>query len=110
MVYEELSETRDRKWRIDVGRPPGDCGGEIGSSHCCLSAAGVEDAGGGGAGGGSSMSSGATCGRLVPAVRLSNLGSWSCSDGTVEVPMIERVCNRRDSTVSCGVVGRAVVA
>jgi len=94
VVYEELRETRDRKRRIDVGRPPGDCGGDTGSSGDWLSAAaGVGASEGGGGGGGSSMSSGATWGRLVPAVRLSNLGRSSCSDGTVEVPMIKRACN-----------------
>lgn len=74
-MYEEFSETRERKRRIDVGRP-GDCGGVVGEAS--------RDVGvGGGLGSlvvfsvGISSPAG-TWGRLVPEVR----GSRGASVGS----------------------------
>jgi hypothetical protein len=82
----EFSDTRDRNFRNDVGRG----GSVVGIGDLSSAARGCADDDDDGVDAtAASMSSADTCGRFVPAVRLSNLGSSSCSEGmVVEVPMM----------------------
>lgn len=112
----ELSDTRERKRRMEIGLP-GDCGGESFPGDCGRETAasllgggviasdeersdglvesdgeGPKRGGGGcwGVGRDASISLSVTCGRLVPWVKgvweISSLGSWK--EGAVEVPMV----------------------
>jgi hypothetical protein len=83
----EFSDTRDRNFRIEVGRGGSVVG--IGGFSSAVARGCADDGGDGVDKAAASMSSADTCGRFVPAVRLSNLGSSSCSEGmVVEVPMM----------------------